>query len=493
MTEDLLPLAVSIEATSEVKCTGQSSGAVVARVTGGKEPYNFNWPGGRTGATVEGLPAGEYEVTVTDGAGNQTRNSITLADPKQLEASVMVRSAATANNADGRARARLTGGTGSYSFQWDNGETKEIAQKLAAGTHEVTVTDDNGCTTTATVEITEDILPLRVSLEEGQGIACAGTAGANLQASVQGGKSPFRFQWSTEQGKEEQATGLPAGEYAVTVTDAAGTAAETSYTINEPKPLQLTILPEAPASTNNADGKAAVRAEGGTGKFTYQWDNGETTRTAVQLAAGTRTVTVTDENGCEATASLDITEDILPLTLELSSAGTINCAGEQTASLDLQVAGGKSPFQFAWSAGGITGQQAANLGAGEYKVTVTDAAGTQKTAEVVISEPDPIAVSVQLDAPASTNNADGQASAKVSGGTAPYTYQWGPWRDDGYRPRPVAGNPQHNGDRYRRLLTNSGGRSQRKHPASPVSRQSDCSGEVLRRCGRRYRSGCPGR
>ena len=424
MTEDLLPLSVNIAATAEVKCTGGSNGTLTAEVTGGKGPYSYQWQEGSSGATLAGVGAGEYQLTVTDATGNTSTGSMVLAEPEQLKATVLVRSAASANNADGRARARLEGGTGSYSFQWDNGETKEIAQALAAGTHRVTVTDENGCTTIASVEITEDILPLSVGLEEGQSIACAGSAGASLQATVQGGKSPFQFKWSTNQGNGEQAGGLTAGEYSISVTDAAGNSAEAAYTIPEPKPLQVSITPDAPASTNKADGKATVRAEGGTGNYSYAWDSGEAGRSAAQLAAGPHTVTVSDENGCEATASLEVTEDILPLTLQMRTEGTIDCAGEQTASIDLEVSGGKPPFEFSWSVEEISGTQGTNLGAGEYAVTVTDAAGTRKVVEATITEPEPLSLSIRVDAPASTNNADGQASAKVSGGTAPYTFQW---------------------------------------------------------------------
>ncbi len=424
VTEDILPLSVALELTEEIKCAGETTAAISSQVKGGKGPFTYQWTGGGNGESLSGLAAGTYELTVTDDAGTSTTAKIDVPAIEPLEVSLGIRAPASANQEDGRVRASMKGGSGSYSFQWSNGENKEIATKLGEGTHSVTVTDGNGCVATASIEMTEDVLPLKVKLVSEGVIACAGEAAVSLEAQVSGGKSPFTYQWTTEKGKEETATALTAGDYEVTVTDVLGGTANTKISITEPIALQVSIAPKAPASTNNADGQAIAKIEGGTGRYTYQWDNGETSLTAKQLAAGERSITVTDANGCTATASIEITENILPLTADLTSAGSIDCAGGETASVKLEVDGGKPPYNYQWNSDKVTGTETANLPAGTYQVTITDAAGNNQVQSVEISEPSAITASVQVESPASTNNADGKAIAQGNGGTGKYSFNW---------------------------------------------------------------------
>ncbi|RMG86965.1 MAG: hypothetical protein D6714_03240, partial [Bacteroidetes bacterium] len=200
-----------------------------------------------------------------------------------------------------------------YTFRWDNGENDKIAQKLAPGTHTLTVTDDNGCTTTATVEVAENILPLSVQIEQTGQINCFGDAGGSLKVVVSGGKPPFRYAWNMTGVTGENPKGLKAGEYEVTVSDAAGNTASKKIEIGQPAPLSVRIHNPQPASEQDSnDGEATALAEGGVGNYTFRWDNGETDARARALSIGNHRVTVTDGNGCAAEADVEIKKKLIP-------------------------------------------------------------------------------------------------------------------------------------------------------------------------------------
>ena len=425
ITENILAMNASIEATQGINCNGDNSGALAATVSGGKAPYQYQWSvASLSGANPSNLPAGDYALTITDVKGAEAVTQVTLNEPSALTATIQVQAAASTDNSDGKATVKVEGGTGKYTYQWDNGETIKSAKALAPGAHTVTITDASGCTTTATCTISENILALNVSLSQTNQIDCAGNANAALAVDANGGKGPYTYQWSTAGTTTANASDLKAGAYSVTVTDAVGTTQTAQIDIAEPKALEASIIVEQAASTDNADGKARADAKGGTGKYTYQWDNGETIKSAKALAPGAHTVTITDASGCTTTATCTISENILALNVSLSQTNQIDCAGNANAALAVDANGGKGPYTYQWSTAGTTTANASDLKAGAYSVTVTDAVGTTQTAQIDIAEPKALEASIIVEQAASTDNADGKARANVKGGTGKYTYRW---------------------------------------------------------------------
>src|SRR5690606_7884078 len=216
--------------------------------------------------------------------------------------------------------------------------------------------------------------------------------------------------------------------YRLTVTDAAGQSAMADIALPAPEPVTATIRLDAPAATNQQDGRATVTARGGTGTFTFAWDTGETTATASRLGGGDHTVTVTDANGCTSVASLTMPEDILPLTATLTETTSIKCAGAAGATLEATVAGGKPPYTFSWPVPGgpAGGQTLANAGPGRYVFEVTDAQGTTASAAIEVREPAPLTLETADITPATTGNADGKVRLRVAGGTLPYVHDGAP-------------------------------------------------------------------
>ncbi|GAB4494066.1 MAG: hypothetical protein OHK0019_19420 [Saprospiraceae bacterium] len=424
ITEKTQPLAVIISEKARIGCSGDKTAALAVQVAGGKAPFKYTWSDpSLIGDQPKSIGAGDYQLTVTDAAGVTSTATFSVKQPDALTLNVVAQAPASTGNADGKALAQAKGGTGTYSFKWDNGESGFNATKLPPGSHTVTVTDANGCWVSSGVKISENVQPLEVSISVKKTIKCAGEKAALVVETV-GGKPPFKYTWNNPAVSGEQADNVPAGDYALTVTDAAGGSSTVTFAVLQPDPVTVTATANAPASTGNSDGKASVQAKGGAGNYTFKWDNGETSASAVKLAPGQHSVTVTDANGCSATASVSISENILPLAVSISEKNSVKCAGEKTATLVVQVSGGKGPFKYSWNSPALSGEQPANIQAGDYVLTVTDATGATSTSTISVKQPDPVTVTATATAPASTGNSDGKASVQAKGGAGNYTFKW---------------------------------------------------------------------
>jgi outer membrane protein OmpA-like peptidoglycan-associated protein len=422
ISQKALPLNIELSLASPISCAGGTT-TLIAATTGGKAPFAFNWNNAAMqGDKPDKLKAGTYNLTVTDALGNTARALFTIMEPQPVSGTILVEKPASTGNADGIAAVSAKGGNGNYTCKWDNGETTATANKLATGKHSVTITDQNGCTGVASVDISENIQPLQVVVEKTDFIKCHnGTT--NLLTTTSGGKAPFTYKWNKPEVTSDKPANLSAGFYELTVTDATGKTATAGYNLQQPEPINTTTQVQAPASTGGSDGKATLTATGGNGNFTYKWDNGETTATATKLAPGKHSVTVTDAKGCTATASADITENILPLNVQIAETGTINCIGG-TSGLSATVAGGKGPYQYAWSNNALKTDKPTGVTAGAYTLTVTDATGKTATGNITVKQPDALSTSMQVQAPASTGGSDGKAMLTATGGNGNFTYKW---------------------------------------------------------------------
>lgn len=425
ISQKLTPLKVTIKQTEENNCRDDKNAGLEVIVAGGKNPYKFKWNDTpESNKTRSGLAFNQYTVTVTDATGVTTAGSISIKEIPAITANISVEKPASTGNSDGKATVKANGGNGSFSYKWDNGETAQTATTLAPGSHSVTVTDGNGCTEIATVNVSENILELSVSLNQTAKINCFGEASAGISITVNGGKGPFKYNWNVANVTGEKPSNLPEGNYEVTITDVTGATTTNNFSIDQPTELTATTSVQAAATTGNSDGKATIKVTGGTGNYTYKWDNNEPEKTAKKLSPGAHSVTVTDEAGCAVTASVDISENILELGVAINQVSELNCFGEKNAALTVEVNGGKGPFQYQWNDANLKGEKPANLGAGSYSLTLTDAAGTTKTTQISIKEPTKLEATISIQQPASTGNSDGKAMTNISGGDGKYTFKW---------------------------------------------------------------------
>lgn len=417
--ETITALAATLRQTTEIACYDGASARLEVNVQGGKEPYRYAWNSGGTDAAADNLKAGSYSVTVTDAAGNTKLVQMSVSQPKPIDLIVTAESAASTKGSDGKASVKASGGSGKFSYSWDNGETTARAVKLSGGAHQVTVTDDKGCPQTAAITIPENILSLSVIIRQTAPVRCAGGSDAAAAAIPSGGKEPYTFQWSNGL-RAPDIDRLGAGNYSVTVTDATGVTATTTVTIAGPDPLTADVRIAAATSNTGAIGKAVVIAKGGTGKYSYTWEDGKVSDKEIELPGGSHTVTVSDENGCTATASFFL-ENIPALNVSIAQSTAISCAGGKDATLQAVISGGKSPFTYAWSTG-LKTEILAGVGPGTYSVTVTDGRSQSSAASFTVKAP--AALTVAIDIGESINARERKAMAIAKGGTGTYSFTW---------------------------------------------------------------------
>jgi len=425
MTENILPMSATIQLLEGLKCKGGNTAVIAADVTGGKPPYRYTWSNpGFSGAKIGNLPAGKYSVTVQDASGKQVSGDFTLSEPDALLVQAELLSPASTNNKDGRAKAQASGGTPPYRYKWDNAEEGENAFLLGPGKRVVQVTDANGCKAEGSVAVSENILPLSIQISTSKPVTCAGKNDGVLVISVSGGKPPYTNSWDKLGAKGGILSGVRAGSYTFSVKDATGAGVSREYSLPEPKELTVAISTESPATLNQKDGKAALNFSGGTPEYSFAWDNGEKGLRATQLSSGKHSATVTDANGCQTTAVIDVPERIPALSVEIGLATPLKCFGSPDAALMLNINGGKAPFQYRWNDASLKGDKPSGLKAGVYAVTVSDVAGNTASAELEIKSPPALKANVALLALADSEKANGKARVQASGGTAPYTYAW---------------------------------------------------------------------
>ena len=281
-------------------------------------------------------------------------------------------------SANGAIDLTVNGGTGPLTYAWSNGATTQDISGLVAASYSVTVTDANGCTANLTVPVGQ---PAVLALSETHvDLAACGATNGSIDLSVAGGTAPYGYSW-TNGATTQDLTGLAAGTYTVTVTDAHACQAFKSVTILAPGAPSLSETHVNVSCQGGSNGSVDLTVTGGTGPFTYAWSNGATTQDLSGLAAGTYNVTVTDANNCTALLGATVTQ---PALLTLSETHVNVCTGGSNGSVDLTVAGGTAPYGYAWS-NGATSEDLSGLAAGTYNVTVTDAHGCTQGLGVTIT------------------------------------------------------------------------------------------------------------
>lgn len=411
-------LAALIASSSDVSCFGGSDGSATASASGGVTPYSYSWSNGATGATASGLAAGTYTVTVTDGNSDQATATVTISEPVVLSY-VSDQTNVTCNGAnDGSAFALAGGGTAPYSYLWSNGETSFSAVSLTPGTHSVTITDANGCTIGTSFTITE---PSALSASANSSDAsCNGGSNGSVSVSANGGTAPYSYSWSNG-ATSASVSGLSAGTYSVTVTDANGCTASAWIIVGQPSAISLSTSTVDASCGSATDGSVDLSVSGGTSPYSYAWSTGASTQDLASVSAGSYSVTITDANGCTASAGATVGENS---TLASSASATdVSCNGGSDGSTTASASGGSAPYTYSWSNGGTTASLS-GLAAGTYSVTVTDAAGCTSSSSATVGTPSALSANATGSNISCNGAADGSASVSVSGGTTPYSYSW---------------------------------------------------------------------
>ncbi|MDX1913361.1 MAG: gliding motility-associated C-terminal domain-containing protein [Saprospiraceae bacterium] len=405
-------------AGSDALCYAASSATASAQAIGGLSPFSYAWSNGANTQTINGILAGQYQVTITDAANCVSTASVTVSEPLLLTAGTGAEEVSCFGATDGAVAASASGGTSPYSFLWSNGATGNTVAGLSAGIYLLTVTDLHGCTLTSSATLATPSLLTAVTSPTS--VSCFGGQDAEIQAQANGGIAPYAFEWHNGQ-TTAFISGVSAGLYAATVTDANGCTSVSTGAVAEPPALQVGVQTGGVSCFGGNNGSLELTVSGGVSPYSYAWPQGQTTAQIGGLGAGNYVATVTDANGCSTPAVGTVPEPQLLLT-EPETA-PVSCFGGNNGEALLTASGGVPPFSFVWNTGQTTAQ-INQLIAGTYTATVTDANGCTGVAVASVAEPPVLTGSTTADDVQCFGENNGSLEVAAAGGVLPYTYLW---------------------------------------------------------------------
>ncbi|HMC98448.1 MAG TPA: hypothetical protein VKG92_12390, partial [Flavobacteriales bacterium] len=381
---------------------GACDGVIVVTPLGGTAPYVFSWspvpPNGDGTDTGTDLCAGDWVVSVTDVNGCDTTITITLLDPPVLGATVATTDNLCFGDCTGTADATITGGVPPYSTVWRDAGGNVIASAvdpiggLCAGAYSFEVTDANGCVLSTPFTISEGTPILANLLTTNE--TCFGPCDGTASITPSGGVAPYTVLWEPDppvgQGST-LASGLCAGAWSVTITDALGCDSTYAFTILPFDPILANATVNDVQCNGDCNGSITLAPSGGLGNHTYSWNpvppNGQGNATATGLCPGTYAVTIADAIGCDSTFTFIVNEP-LPVLITVDQVIPATCADDPDGSIGTTATGGTPPYTFDWDGpGGFTSAQEDLTGLlpGDYTLVVTDSHNCTDTVVVTVA------------------------------------------------------------------------------------------------------------
>ncbi len=423
----------------------QANGSVSATFASGTAPYQVNVNNGSTSTNqtvpiattvpISNLAAGTYTISVTDGGGCTTVQTITFTEPTPpVISSVTSTPPSCLGASDGTATVVATGGTGTLTYVWSNTQTTSTITGLAAGNFIVTVSDASGCKDTGNVTVAAGPACCTLNLSASATQPTCGQSNGSISISATPAAT-YSYTWSGGLPATATQSNLPSGQYFVTVSNTAisGCTKDTSIVLTNPNGPSLSFAGKVEPGCGQANGSINATLSGGTAPYQVTVDNGSTPTTQTfpiagtaplgNLPAGTYIITVVDASSCSTTQTIVFTEPAGPVITSVTSTPT-TCAGGSDGTATVVASGGTGALTYVWSNTQTT-TTISTLTAGNYIVTVTDAAGCKDTGNVAVAD-GPVCCTLNLSASA-TQPACGQSNGSISISATPaatYSYTW---------------------------------------------------------------------
>lgn len=444
------PIQITGTSKTDMTCNGVTNGSISVTATGGTGVLNYTLNPGAVSNTTgvfTGLSAGSYIVSVTDenSCGPFSTAAIEIIEPAVITINTAMPAGVSCfGGSDGSVTVTASGGTGTLTYTLNPGaviNTTGVFGGLTAGNYTVSVTDGNSCgpMTTGIINVTEPPV-IQITGSSKADITCFGLSNGTITVTATGGTGTLTYTINPGGTSNNTGlfTGLSAGSYTVSVTDAnnCGPFTTAAIQITEPPAIQITGSSKTDITCNGlTNGTITVTATGGTGALTYTLNPGAVsniTGVFTGLSAGFYTVSVTDANGCgpQNTAAIQIIQPA-PIQITGTSKTDITCNGLTNGTITVTAIGGVGTLSYTLNPGAISNTTGvfSGLTANNYSVSVTDAnsCGPLTTAVIQIINPP----AIQIDNVSSTNvscNGGNDASITVlaTGGTSTLTYTLNP-------------------------------------------------------------------
>ena len=376
------PRIVNDSIVSSLKCFGDNNASININITGGVPSYSYLWsstdgivsdPGAQNQSN---LAPGIYQLKITDANDCIKQETYTLTSPDPLNPNLEAEDMSCLPGNDGYIIARTSGGTPGYTYKWSQGSTIDEITGLLPGTYSVTVTDANGCISTASADIRIP-LPLQVTavIESDYNnyhIDCYANNTGKIALNIQHGRGGYIYQWSSGDDTERIDHAI-AGDYSVTVTDRFNCAGTASTTLIQPDPLWGKVSISDVTCPGDNTGSIMTQVAGGVAPYRYRWSNAaENTHYVDRLTAGTYQVQITDKNQCILDLQATITQPP-KFTVDFMLTDAF-CPETSDGDIRSVVSGGTPPYTYQWKdIPWGTSPNIADLRSGVYSLEVTDA------------------------------------------------------------------------------------------------------------------------
>ncbi|MBK6833554.1 MAG: choice-of-anchor L domain-containing protein [Bacteroidetes bacterium] len=464
------PNLITVNATTTAAtCPSFNDGEVALTVSGGTPAFLYQWAGpssfSSTTSTISNLVAGNYSLTVTDLNSCTFSEVYTVTQPGTLAITYTVSSYLGGNNiscfggTNGNiGSVNVTGGTPLYNYSWTGpaGYTASTANitALSAGNYQLVVTDNNGCTTSSSIILSEaasvsNVLTPTTYFGD-YNISCKGFSDGSISVVSSGGTASYTHEWNGPLGFNsisQNISSLVAGTYTLTTTDVNACTGISTIQLTEPNPLISTLSSTTYIGGNNIkcfgenNGAIDVQTSGGTSGYNYLWTGPSSFNSSLpsvsNLIAGTYTLVLSDANNCTYTNSITLTEPSQLIATSSSAtfvgANNISCFGLSDGSINLNVTGGTANYLYSWTGTNAftsSNQNLNNLSAGSYSVQVSDANSCLAVANINLTQPvilttEVISTTFNGNYNISCNGlSDGSINLLVNGGIPNYTYNW---------------------------------------------------------------------
>ena len=417
------PAVTATTSTIASTCTFPN-GSITAIPAAGTGAYTYLWSNAATTVTVSNIIGGAttYNVTVTDSVGCTAKASGVVANnPGPNITGTANEETCTGLNNGSVNGVNVTGGTGTITYLWSNAATTQNITGLAGGSYTLTVTDQNGCSSSKPFVVPTHALVSATATSTPE--YCSKGNGTATGVCSLGDNNPatYTYAWSNAQ-TTATISNIVAATYTVTVSDS-HCSATTSVIVNSVAGPTVSISNAIPAKCGLANGSAIATAAGGTGIPTYLWSNAQTNATLSNVVGGTYTVTATDTKGCTATSSVVIKSFASPTVTTTPVSST---CGSPNGTITANPVGGTGVYTYSWNPTAQTTQTATGIvgGASIYTVTLTDSVGCTATATGVIPNIAGPTVTGTTSDETCLGLSNGSVNITPASGTTPYTYLW---------------------------------------------------------------------
>jgi gliding motility-associated-like protein len=426
-----------------VTCSYSKNGTANASATGGLPAYTYTWTNssnvvvaqGVGVSNVIGLSPDTYTLSVNDANNCNVQSTFTITAPAVINPNFVKTNNLCNGGSTGAATVTPTGGTGTYTVNWNTtgNPTTPTVSAVAPGSYQVIIYDANACSDTVNFTITKPSVltittastnPTCFNLANGSATITAVSGGTPYTAA---GTPPYTLSWTGVSCPTCSAVTNLSGNFGYTAiaADSNGCSVSQSFTLTSPPQISPSFTLNPPACVGYSNGSILSITHGGTGAYSYQWIPAVAGNSpnATNLSSGNYELIITDANNCK-----DTTNNVLnnPTGLSLLYSKTPATCNQSNGSIIINSANGTGTVSVQWVNPTSCGSSytCPNLSAGIYSIKLTDSNGCTDTLLATVTNSGGPTVTTATTNANCYGTCNGAASVEVTGGASPFIFAW---------------------------------------------------------------------